>query len=367
MAALDSNLTALGVPDDDDAVPRSEAVVTAELAAGMSPSSPLTSSASAALDPAVAALCNPISEADPCGPDLDAVGDTEYLNFFAMVDGVLPASFFDPNDGTPFDRTKVDIAGQLEAVKPLLKRTRDIRLLIMQGRLQILNRDIAGFATSLAAVAYWLDAFWGQIHPRLEGDDINARSSAILALDPSPPSTPTVIFPLQYAPLFESRRLGAITYRALMIANGEVKPRQGEQTLAPSAILDARSEADAAALAAVRKHIATLKSALEQISGAFAKRGFSAGLDSLPALVGKIQAFVDPVAAAKASLPADGEDGKDASLDAAAELGAAGPNSLSEASEASRGYCRLLQPAGTIEPNAAVGAPSPPIDRQVVP
>ena len=47
-------------------------------------------------------------------------GDADYLNFFAQAEGILPASFFSALDGTPFDRTTVDIAGQLEAIKPLL-------------------------------------------------------------------------------------------------------------------------------------------------------------------------------------------------------------------------------------------------------
>src|SRR6202451_1316588 len=98
----------------------------------------------AVVDPVVAALCIPLNAEDPCGPDLDLEGDTDYLNFFAQVEGILPASFFDALDGTPFDRASVDIPAQLQALKPLLARTRDLRLLIMQARLQILGRDLGG-------------------------------------------------------------------------------------------------------------------------------------------------------------------------------------------------------------------------------
>ena len=42
-------------------------------------------------------LCAPISEADPCGSDLDLEGDADYFNFFAQVDGILskPPSLHD--------------------------------------------------------------------------------------------------------------------------------------------------------------------------------------------------------------------------------------------------------------------------------
>lgn len=318
MATLDSNLTALAAPNGGG-TSAPDGAVSAEAPQGTA------ASVTAAVDPAVAALCTPIAEADPCGPDLDLAGDIDYLNFFAQVEGILPASFFDALDGTPFDRASVDLAGQLEAIKPLIARTRDIRLLIMQARLQILNRDLAGFAVSLAAAAYWLEGFWDQVHPRPEGGEVIARSNAIAALD-----IPTVIFPLQYAFLFDARRLGAITYRALMIATDEVKPRSGEEKLAASAIMEARGDANPAALAAVRKHIAMLKSALDRIRKAFATQSLSAGLDNLPALVGKIQAFIDPVEAAKVSA-VEAEEGQDT---ASASPVGPGPTSLAEASEA---------------------------------
>ncbi len=287
------------------------------------------------LDPAVAALCAPMTGPDPCGPDLDFDGDTDYLNFFAQAEGILPTSFFSAEDGRAFDRTTVDIASQLELVKPLLSRTRDIRLLVMQARLQILNKDLAGFAVSVAAVAQWLETFWDDVHPRCPGGDLSARLMAVAALD-----VPTVVFPLQYAPLFEVRRIGVITYRGLMIAADDVKPRTGEQKLAVAALMEARGDADPAVLAVARKHIAMLKAALDRIRGAFAARGTSAGLESLPALVIKIQTFIDPAAAESATARADADGAAEpgeAELPqdrGATKAAGAPPTSLAEAREA---------------------------------
>ena len=276
MAALNSSMTAVTNPSGEaTSVPEG---------ADLSGAAPVTASSPPdALDPGIAALCTPLVDGHPCGPDLELAGDLGYLNFFAQAELVLPESFFNALDGTPFDRTSIDIGGQLQAIKPLLTRTRDIRLLIMQARLQILNRDLAGFAVSVAAVAYWLDAFWDQVHPQPEGGEVMARSIAISALN-----IPTVIFPLQYTPLFDAPRLGTITYRALLVATDEVKPRTGEQRLATSAIIEARGDANSAALVPVRKHIVVLKSALDRIHNAFAVRGVSVGLDNIVALVGKI-------------------------------------------------------------------------------
>jgi type VI secretion system protein ImpA len=245
-------------------------------------------------DPAVAALCIPMSEADPCGPDLDSNGDSEFLDYFAATEGILPTSFFSAEDGKPFDRSTVDLPGQIEKLKPLMARTRDLRLLITRARLFILNRDLAGFAVSLAAVAEWLDKFWDAVHPRPEGDDPAARVAALRALD-----FPTVVFPLQYTPLFEVRRIGPVTYRACIIAAGEAKPRTGEQKHPATALTDALAEAEPAVLAATRRHVAILMGSLGRIHNAFLMRGSSCGLENLPQLVGRISAYVDPLAPAR--------------------------------------------------------------------
>jgi type VI secretion system protein ImpA len=132
----------------------------------------------------------------------------------------------------------------------------------------------------------------------------------------------TVVFPLQYAPLFEARRINTVSYRTSMIAKGEVKPRGGEAKVAPAALLEARGDADQTALAATRKYIGMLKVAVSRIREAFAVHGTSAGFETLPALIEKIQGFVDP-AALEVESPAQNE----AEPGAADDAGGARPES----------------------------------------
>jgi type VI secretion system protein ImpA len=289
----------------------------------------------AVLDPAVAALCVPFSEADPCGPDLDLDGDAAYLNFFADAESTLPRSFFtrDVNDKSseekPFDPATVDLPGQVAAIKPLLERTRDLRLLITRARLLILNRDLAGFAVTVAAIAEWLDKFWDAVHPRPQDDNAAARLTALAALD-----LPTVVFPLQYAPLAGAGRI-VVTYRAWMIAAGEVKARSGEQRHSTGALSETMADADPAVLAASRRHVAMLKAALSRIRDTFAMRGKSCGLESLPALVGKMSAFVDPLTSADDQAAAEGADAPSSKGGVAAPASAgAAPTSLGQARDA---------------------------------
>ncbi len=289
---------------------------------------------SSRVDPAVAELCIPLSKADPCGPDLDAAGDAEYLNFFAQTEGILPSSFFSSDDGKPFDRSAVDLPSQVEAIGPLWERSRDLRLLVMRARLLILDRNLGGFAAAIAAIAQWLEGYWDDVHPRATAGDLGARTAVLAALD-----LPTVVFPLQYAPLCEGRRIGVVTYRGWMIASGEVKPRPGEQKHPSAALTEAIADAAPDALEATRRHVAMLKNSLARLRDIFMLQGGSLGLENLPALVDKLQGFVDPRAVLHeeiaAEAAAEGDDVPAAAQDriAGAAMGGS-PASLAEAQQA---------------------------------
>ena len=92
-----------------------------------------------------AALAGPVSDEEPCGPDLELAGDADYMNFMARAEGILPTSFFSGPEGKPFDRASIDFAAEFAAIEPLLARTRDMRLLTILAKMLILNRDLAGF------------------------------------------------------------------------------------------------------------------------------------------------------------------------------------------------------------------------------
>jgi len=240
------------------------------------------------MNPAVDAMCMPLSDLDPCGPDLDQSGDAEYLNFLAQVEGVLPTSFFSLEDGKPFDPSTVELGAQVAEVDRLLARSRDIRLLAIRARLLVLNRDILGFSVTMAAIAEWLDRFWDKVHPLGEGENLTTRRTAISAFD-----LPTVIFPLQYAPLFEGRRAGSVTYRAWITATGEVKSRTGEVAPSSAAIIEAIESADSEEIAAARTNLALLEDSLRRIRNAFAAHGIAV-LDALVDQVRKMRALIDP-------------------------------------------------------------------------
>src|SRR5262245_21619188 len=130
-----------------------------------------------------ATLAAPVADDDPCGPDLDLAGDPDYMNFVAKAESMLPSTFFSVPDGKPFDRTTIDFAAELNAMRPLLVRTRDIRLLVILAKLFILNRDLAGFTSAVCAIQELVKQRWNEVHPRGESGVFGARTATLETLD----------------------------------------------------------------------------------------------------------------------------------------------------------------------------------------
>lgn len=219
----------------------------------------------------------------PCGPDLDMEGDPEHLNFCARVEGVLPASF------AQFDRASIDFKSELAAAAGILAVTRDLRILVLVAKLLILDRQDKAFAACLTAMAELLETCWEEVHPQPMGGDVSFREGILLALD----DLPHVVLPLQAVPLFETRRLGRVTYRQHLIASGAVPPREGEDSQQPGAIQAALTEVEDEALTGTLDGLAAMQVALRRMSATFEQHlGKGRGL-SLPKLTELLAGMLD--------------------------------------------------------------------------
>ncbi len=244
-----------------------------------------------------ASLAEPVSDSAPCGPDCDLEGDLDFMNFVARAEGLLPATFFTRDDEsrlTPFDRTTIAFDAEFKTLATLLETTRDLRLLTILAKFKILNRELADFAATLQAIARLVTERWADIHPRGEDGDFTLRMVTLQTLDDSP----TVVLPLQHAPLVPSRRFGFISYRNIMVRQGEATAREDEDTPDDSAIEAAFREAEFPALVGTRDSLATLKGALAAVQAAWIENaGYEQALSfpKLGPLVDKMLATVERV------------------------------------------------------------------------
>lgn len=241
----------------------------------------------------IAALNVPLAEEEPCGPDLELLGDSDYMRFTARIDGVLPKTF------ASFDRGSIDFPAEFATLKALLARSRDLRLLAPLAKLHILNRDLAGYAAVFKLIESLIDAQWPAVLPGLLDGDAVLRVVTLQTLDDMADS----VMPLQAAPLFETRRFGKVSFRSHLLASGKAQPRQGqsegdpgEEVPAASALNAALAEVDINTLVGVRTLVIELKQSLARIESLIGERSGQGGalsFDRLGPLVGDMAGFID--------------------------------------------------------------------------
>lgn len=250
-------------------------------------------------------LSAPVSDADPCGPDLELADDPEFMQFVARAEGLLPTSFF------AFDRSSIDFDAERATAAKLLEASRDLRLIAILAKLSVLNGDLAGFTSSVEGMARLLSEQWDNLHPRGDDGDFGLRMAVLQSLDDGPP----VVLPLQHLALVQSRRHGPISFRSYLVAAGEVKPREEEPVLDRTAVEGAFMEAELPRLVETRDRLKTLSDALAGIRATcIAQAGYdqAVSFDKLPPAVDRMLALVDgfvvkrdPSAAPKAASPAE--------------------------------------------------------------
>ena len=203
----------------------------------------------------LASITDPISDDQPCGPDLDMEFDGDFMNFEANVGMVWPERYFSWGSDSLKGHTFYDQIGEL------LSRSRDLRLLVPLAKLRILEGDLQGFAEALDAIHRLLKEHWADVHPQA-ADFLELGMGQLSTLDDNASS----VLPFIHTRLVASRRSGPITYRKWQIASGDVNPREEEDrydagTLT-SAIADAsEDEVDSAltALSAIRDALAGIR------------------------------------------------------------------------------------------------------------
>lgn len=240
-----------------------------------------------------AAYASAISDADPCGPDLE--DDPDFMNVTARLEVALPAQYFRRDDEgrqVAFDRSGIEFPAAFSDLGKLLERSRDLRLLVLAGKLAILNRDVPGFAACLSTIATLLSEQWERVHPRAQDGDQIMREVALQSLD----ELPTVVLPLQHAPLFVSRRIGPFAFRSQLVATGETKLVEGEQHPDAGTIQAALSDTDIDELTATLARIRAIAEALAGIRAIWLEKvgaDHSLSFPRLSALVDQIVAFLD--------------------------------------------------------------------------
>lgn len=270
-------------------------------------------------------LLNPVSETEPCGPDLDEVGDDKYLNYMLGADNRMPSRYLDAETGAPFDRATIDLKAETKSIGEFLEQSRDLRLLTLEARFQALAGQLIGFSESLQAIAALLEKHWDDVHPRGYEGDFTLRQNTIGVLE----DRTTVVLPLQYAPIVRDQRAGPISLRNHAVAMGTAAAREEERSLDINQIIETlRSEGHRAEIDTVHASISAARSALASIQSSFDQGTdyeYSPNFELLSGVLDQLLKFIE---SARPDLGGSGGESEEApaagaEVDAAAQDGSA--------------------------------------------
>ena len=180
----------------------------------------------------LASITDPISDDQPCGPDLDMEFDGDFMNFEANVGMVWPDRYFSWDSDTLKGHTFYD------QIEELLSRSRDLRLLVPLAKLRILEGDLTGFGEALNAIQRLLKEHWADVHPQA-ADFLELGMGQLATLD----DNSSCVLPFIHTRLVASRRSGPITYRKWQVASGDVNPREEEDRYDAGSLTAAIAEA----------------------------------------------------------------------------------------------------------------------------
>jgi len=242
------------------------------------------------------ALLSAISTDNPCGDDLELVGDLDFMNALARAESLLPNSFFKPapsGEGEePFGGLGAkDFQSEIDACHGLLERSRDVRTLVNLAKFAIFSRDVASFVDYIEAISSLLRSRWDDVNPKGEGGDFSLRVVALGSLA----DRVHILLPLQFTPLLRHPREGAISYRTKMLSDGAT-PRPGEETIEPARIIRALNDVDLLLLVQQRDRFERLVAAVQGIRAANIEHTAEADLldlDPLLSLAQSIRNFLD--------------------------------------------------------------------------
>ncbi|SFJ83651.1 ImpA family type VI secretion system protein [Jannaschia pohangensis] len=165
----------------------------------------------------------------PCGPDLEATDDDGFVDWYYESIGRLPERYLirgtrvsedqESLDRT-FDTRSVDIKAEKEKADGLLTRSRDIRILILMVRWELLAGRAVPASEALAAAAALLEALPDAVHPVDAAD----RRGVLADLT----DEVTVIQPLLHLNLAGAQE---VSLRRIRVATGEAQARNHETDL----------------------------------------------------------------------------------------------------------------------------------------
>jgi type VI secretion system protein ImpA len=169
-------------------------------------------------------LLQPISGERPCGEDLE---DTQLLasfDAFRLYGRTTSVDAPEEEEGDERQalaekREPPDWQQIKQQSLDALRQSKDLRLLAHLGTAALRTDGLSAFLETLKIASAWLEQYWQEAFPAIDGDGFVRRSALNNFADPM-----AVVDGIRRAPLVKSRQHGMFTLRDLDIAAGQLTP-----------------------------------------------------------------------------------------------------------------------------------------------
>ena len=183
----------------------------------------------------VDALLTPVSESQPCGPDLEY--DAQFLALEEAAKGKAEQQFGD----TIIAAEEPDWRMVQTLATELFTRTKDLRVAVHLLRASTRLQGLGACAEGLRLIAGLLASQWDHVHPMLDVDDGNDPTMRLNALAPLVDGQ-GLLADIRKAALASGRH--TVTGRDIELASGKAQPNEGEAVPAQAGVVQAFQDAE---------------------------------------------------------------------------------------------------------------------------
>jgi type VI secretion system protein ImpA len=184
----------------------------------------------------VDALLAPVSESDPCGPDL------EYDSAFLALEEAARSKPEQQFGDTIIPAEEPDWRKVQTLSSELMGRTRDLRVAVHLLRSSTRLQGLAAAADGLRLIAGLLSQHWDHVHPMLDADDNNDPTMRLNSLAPLVDGA-GFLYDIRKSTLTAGR--SAVTGREFELASGKVQPNAGETVMPMAGVVQALRDGEA--------------------------------------------------------------------------------------------------------------------------
>ena len=178
-------------------------------------------------------LLQPISADRPCGENLEdtpLLASFDEFRLYGRTKPLEPSS--ESGEGGPKTLEDKDERppewGDIKSRSlDALSKSKDLRLLVHLGTALLRTDGLPAFIETVNVAAHWLENYWDQTYPPVDGDGILRRSALNCFADQI-----AVIDALRRAPIVRSRQHGNFSLRELDVAPGQQPGPSGAQASA---------------------------------------------------------------------------------------------------------------------------------------